>query len=241
MSSRSPQNSLGGRRRDGPDRPRRQRPGGRRREEHSSTRKLNHFSRSMTYILRHGAKEHGVGMDERGFVKVAVLLQWGPIQRDGWQEEDVRQVVRDCPKQRFALEEREDGVYIRANQGHSPMENVSIEMEELSLEQLLQMDVIHGTYANLWHLISVEGLKRMGRQHVHFANSFDRQKVISGARSSANLLIFVDAAAASRDGMRWFRSSNGVILTEGFDGVVPPRFFIRAMERGTGKDLLTVQ
>ena len=33
--------------------------------------------------------------------------------------EDVKRLVASSDKQRYALEERQDGLYIRANQGHS--------------------------------------------------------------------------------------------------------------------------
>jgi len=37
----------------------------------------------------------------------------------GFTVEEVKKAVADSDKQRFALEERADGLYIRANQGHS--------------------------------------------------------------------------------------------------------------------------
>lgn len=35
----------------------------------------------------------------------------------------------------------------------------------------------------------------------------------------------------------FYESANGVLLSEGFDGVIPPRFFSGAEERRTGEAL----
>ena len=35
----------------------------------------------------------------------------------------------------------------------------------------------------------------------------------------------------------FYESANGVLLSEGFDGVIPPRFFTGAEERKTGESL----
>jgi 2'-phosphotransferase len=54
-----------------------------------------------------------------------------------------------------------------------------------------------------------------------------RPKVISGMRSDAEVLVFVDVAQSLCAGdMKWWLSANGVVLTEGdADGVVPLRYF----------------
>lgn len=36
--------------------------------------------------------------------------------------------------------------------------------------------VIHGTYMKFWHLIKKEGLKRMARNHIHFAPGRPKDK-----------------------------------------------------------------
>ena len=79
----------------------------------------------------------------------------------------------------------------------------------------------------------------MARQHVHFARDLPGESgVISGMRSSCQVLVWVDLRACIEAGMEVFESSNGVILTPGFDGVVPPRFFRDAQERSSGRSLM---
>ncbi|MED6210721.1 hypothetical protein PIB30_066792 [Stylosanthes scabra] len=48
---------------------------------------------------------------------------------------------------------------------------------------------------------------------------------VSGMRQDVNVLIFLDVRKALEEGMKLFISDNKVILTEGFDGVIPPKYF----------------
>ena len=61
----------------------------------------------------------------------------------------------------------------------------------------------------------------------------DSQKVISGMRRSANILIWVDVRKSIEDaGLKWWRSANGVLLTEGNDqGMVDLKFVTRIVDR----------
>ena len=51
--------------------------------------------------------------------------------------------------------------------------------------------------------------------------------VISGMRSSSEVICKVDIAKAMADGIEFFRSDNDVILTRGVDnsGILPPTYF----------------
>ncbi|MCH86829.1 tRNA 2'-phosphotransferase 1-like [Trifolium medium] len=44
-------------------------------------------------------------------------------------------------------------------------------------------------------------------------------------RRDVNVLIFLDVRKALEEGMKLYISDNKVILTEGFDGVVPSKYF----------------
>lgn len=77
------------------------------------------LSKSLTYVLRHGASKMGLQMNSDGFVFVEELL--GHQQFRSFTLEDVERVVATDDKQRFKLcNPTEDGrLLIRANQGHS--------------------------------------------------------------------------------------------------------------------------
>ncbi|KAK7941208.1 uncharacterized protein PG986_013595 [Apiospora aurea] len=66
-----------------------------------------------------------------------------------------------------------------------------------------------------------------------------KPKVISGMRADAEILMFVDVEASLRNGdMKWWLSSNGVVLTEGDEnGCVPLKYFkeVRGRRQGVGQ------
>lgn len=66
----------------------------------------------------------------------------------------------------------------------------------------------------------------MTRNHVHMAIGYpgDNQ-VISGMRQICNVFIEIDVENAMKDGMKFYISKNKVILSSGFNKVIPPRYF----------------
>lgn len=72
----------------------------------------------------------------------------------------------------------------------------------------------------------------MTRNHIHFAPGLPKEEgVISGMRSTCDIIIEIDMEGAMKDGIQFYISSNNVILTEGEDGILPPRFFKKVMKR----------
>ncbi len=51
------------------------------------------------------------------------------------------------------------------------------------------------------------------------------------------MIIQIDMASAMKEGIEFFISSNNVILTEGIDGVLPPKFFLKVLR----KDLTVIE
>ncbi|CAH0521156.1 unnamed protein product [Peronospora belbahrii] len=96
---------------------------------------------------------------------------------------------------------------------------------------------VHGTYLKFWDRIWNFGLSKMTRNHIHFAEKevMDDQ-VVSGMRSSCNLYVYIDFCMAVNDGIKFYKSSNNVVLSPGMGdtGVIEKRYFIRAvMKDGT--------
>lgn len=67
----------------------------------------------------------------------------------------------------------------------------------------------------------------------------EAEVVISGMRKDASILIWVDLRRSLEEGgLKWWRSANGVVLTEGNeDGVVEMRWVRRVEHRRTGQVL----
>jgi len=181
----------------------------------------NHrFSRFLTAILRHRAPEMGYHMDVTGFVPVSEIL----TKCDNVTLEQIQQIIKEDQKQRFELVNRQDQWYIRAVQGHSiPGINPDLRLVEDATEIPV---VVHGTNVMAYEFIKEQGLNKMTRNHIHFASGPpDDPRVISGIRKNTKVLIYIDAAKAMADGIKFYLSSNGVILSEGIDGIISPHYF----------------
>ncbi|KAJ6171902.1 hypothetical protein N7470_000969 [Penicillium chermesinum] len=145
---------------------------------------------------------------------------------------------------------------IRATQGHS-MKSVDASsfLEPLSLNDTQLPDtVVHGTFYGAWQAILQSGGATMyGTTPCALrdrakggAKESSEKTVISGMRWDAQVLIYIDLRKALQAGCPFWRSENGVILSEGLslpqaddaDGtpakVVPVEFFDVVVERKAG-------
>ncbi|OHW91577.1 tRNA 2-phosphotransferase 1 [Colletotrichum incanum] len=217
-------------------------------------------SKALSRLLRHQAENAGVKLDEGGYAPLDKVLAYSPIRSLQVTFSDIQAAVTTSDKQRFALKPNAatnpsldetstepSHWLIRANQGHS------IKLDSASLLTPVTLEagnvpeiVVHGTYFAFWKAIEESGgLKRMGRNHVHFATGLpgDEKGVVSGMRKDAEVLVYVDVERALREeeGMKWWVSENGVVLTEGDEeGRVPTRLFweVRAREETAGVGVL---
>ena len=178
-------------------------------------------------------------------------LAWGPLKSLKVTLEDVQAIVANNDKQRFSLKAKAEtnpssgattsastcDYLIRANQGHSIKVESSSLLEPITLAAgNVPPRVLHGTYFAFWPaIIASGGLRPMGRNHVHCsAGEPGGGGVVSGMRGDAELVVEIDVEASLREGsgVTWWRSDNGVVLTEGGeDGVVGTRFFKRVTGR----------
>ena len=95
------------------------------------------------------------------------------------------------------------------------------------------------------YLVAQHGLSTMGRNHIHLAQGVSGSDIISGAsfiqtpayltshvplgmRRSSQVLIFINLEKALAAGIKFYLSSNGVVLTPGNElGFLDPKFFSR--------------
>ncbi len=167
-------------------------------------------SKFLSLILRHQPQTVGVTPDRNGWVPIEELLDkcrahGRPVTRALLEE-----IVATSPKQRFAISE--DGLRVRANQGHS------IEVE-LGYEPAHPPEwLFHGTVGSALQAIRAEGLKKMSRHHVHLSSDETTARTV-GARRGKPIVLRVAAGRMSNDGHVFFQSTNGVWLTEHVPGV----------------------
>eukprot|EP00252_Welwitschia_mirabilis_P015653 TRINITY_DN3460_c0_g1_i2.p1 TRINITY_DN3460_c0_g1~~TRINITY_DN3460_c0_g1_i2.p1 ORF type:complete len:354 (-),score=35.67 TRINITY_DN3460_c0_g1_i2:91-1152(-) len=191
---------------------------------------IDALGRCLSNVLRHKASKLGLKMRSDGYVSVEELLSLNFKTHAGLRlcdhsVEDLTEAVQRDNKQRFGLREENGRLLVRANQGHTVVE---IQTSELLTPVSSADDIricVHGTYMKNLESIKQSGLKTMGRRHVHFARGLPANGVISGMRTNCEVAIYLDLEKALKDGMKIYVSENQVILTEGFDGVVPPQYF----------------
>ncbi|TMW55676.1 hypothetical protein Poli38472_010558 [Pythium oligandrum] len=192
------------------------------------------ISKTLAYALRHGAEDLGLNMRASGYVELQELLS-KPLCKE-ITEEQVEEIVRTNTKKRFTITTDESGAvkYIRANQGHT-LQLVSDDALLTPLEDPSELPYcIHGTYTKFWESILDNGLSRMTRNHIHMTpTEVTGGDVVSGFRTNCDLLLYIDVPLALTDGIRFYRSSNNVILSPGVgeSGVLERKYFIKAVKR----------
>jgi putative RNA 2'-phosphotransferase len=119
--------------------------------------------------------------------------------------------VEKNDKQRFSF--NEDGTMIRANQGHS----IQIDLHLTPIAP--PMFLFHGTAIRFLTSILEEGLTKQSRNHVHLSSDVETARKV-GSRHGAPVILKVHSGAMADNGFVFFRSENGVWLTD----YVPPSF-----------------
>ena len=168
-------------------------------------------SKRLSLVLRHRPESVGLVLDPHGWVGVPELLS--ALARHGLPltRADLERVVRESDKQRFELERHSDR--IRARQGHS----VQV---DLALRPTPPPPVLyHGTPRRNLDSILATGLHRRGRHHVHLSPDVETAARV-GARRGKHVVLEVDAAAMTLEGLEFLLTGNGVWLT----AHVPARF-----------------
>jgi putative RNA 2'-phosphotransferase len=172
---------------------------------------MKEISKFLSLVLRHRPDKIGLELDDHGWADVGQLIRAAGENGVRFNEELLCEVVRTNDKKRFMLSD--DGLRIRANQGHS----VSV---DLNLEPALPPPVLyHGTVARFIESIKDKGLLKGERHHVHLSPD-DETATKVGERRGKPILLSIDAEAMAKDGHMFYRSENGVWLTL----EVPPQF-----------------
>ncbi|KAF2077056.1 hypothetical protein CYY_001623 [Polysphondylium violaceum] len=188
-------------------------------------------SKSMSYILRHGAEKEKINIDKEGFVLLDDMLRHALFKNVT--VDTIIDIVKTNDKQRFFLEKRpqDNRYYIRANQGHTLKQVDELELRKLEDPGEVPM-VIHGTFKKHFDSILEKGLCKMERNMIHFAIGISND-VVSGIRTNSNMIIYIDLARAMKDGVEFFISTNNVVLTPGVDnsGVLPSKYFKKITDR----------
>ena len=180
-------------------------------EKASKTRDdLIKLSRTVSHALRHAPEEYDLLLDSSGWVEISILLsalkknnsRWNDLSRD-----DLDLMAAAGEKQRYEITDS----HIRAIYGHSV--STPIEYEEKEPPDALY----HGTTNEFAELILEQGLKSMKRQYVHLSADVSTALQVALRRTSKPIFLKIDANAAFRDGIKFYKVDNNVWLAKVID------------------------
>ena len=178
------------------------------------TSRATRISKYLSLVLRHEPAAAGITLDAEGWVDVADLLAGAARHGFSFTQAELEEVVHTSDKRRFAF--NADGKQIRANQGHS----VSV---DLGLQSETPPRVLyHGTVERFVSSIMASGLEKRARQHVHLSSDITTATRVGGRRGKP-VILEIAAGNMHFDGFHFFRSANGVWLTD----QVPPQYISR--------------
>ena len=186
--------------------------------------RMRRLSKLLSLILRHRPDLVGIRLDEFGFSDVNVGELAKRISRlRGFEwvtARDIERVVTRDPRGRFEIR----GGRIRATYGHSvpvlppgdPLENPPPVM-------------YHGTTRRALGRILREGIRPMRRRFVHLSATPEAAAEVGRRHGRDVVVLVVDARGLVQRGIRVWRASDLIYLTEW----VPPEL-IKGFERGGG-------
>lgn len=165
---------------------------------------LEKTSKFLSLVLRHEPEKIGLQLDQQGWAAIDELLSKAnphlPLTHAL-----LHQIVSTSDKQRFAISE--DGLRIRANQGHSVQ--VELDLPPQTPPELLY----HGTATRFLDSIRQQGLLRGERHHVHLSAQIDTALTV-GKRHGQPVILTIKAAQMQQAGHVFFCSQNSVWLTD---------------------------
>lgn len=175
-----------------------------------SKNNLTKVSKFLSLVLRHKPDAIGLTLNAEGWASISELISKSQPQMP-LTKELIEQVVTTSDKQRFKLSD--DGLMIRANQGHSIKVDLKLSPKEPPAI------LYHGTASRFMDSINQEGLKPGQRHHVHLSTDIATATAV-GKRYGKVVILEINAEAMNKQGYKFFLSDNNVWLTE----KVPPEF-----------------
>ena len=164
-------------------------------------------------------------------MRIHDLLATEPMRRVRASREDVHRVTRTNAKRRFETGLIDGTEHVRAAQSHSaPGLDDEAMLERLQWPSATTPEwCVHGTYQTHVEAILAQGLRAGGehgdRLHIQFAPVLPGvEDVRSGVRTNCEVAIWVNLRQALEDGVPFYRSTNGVILTRGVNGTLPVKY-----------------
>jgi putative RNA 2'-phosphotransferase len=171
------------------------------------------ISKFLSLVLRHQPEKIGLRLSDSGWASVEELIDASRRHGVEFTREALQNVIANNDKKRFSLSE--DGLRIRANQGHS------VEVDLGYAPNIPPEILYHGTAERFLASIKQQGLVKGKRHHVHLSADADVAAPV-GQRHGKPVVLRIEAARMHRDGFVFYLSANEVWLTE----CVPAQYLV---------------
>lgn len=173
----------------------------------ASSKQLNKVSKFLSFVLRHKPDAIGLELDPNGWADIDDLIRKANASSEpaNLDRTLIQEVVDTSDKKRFIISD--DGQNVRANQGHSI--NVDLQLKPVTPPEFLY----HGTATRFLDSILKEGLKPQQRQYVHLSTDIETATAV-GQRYGKPVTLTIKALLMHEQGLMFYRSENGVWLTE---------------------------
>ena len=171
---------------------------------------MQKISKFLCYILRHNPESIGVKLDLNGWAVIDDLIDKINTSKTSNKgltinHDLLHEIVKTDDKARYSISE--DGKNVRANQGHS------IEINLMLDDAVPPSFLFHGTSRKNIKSISILGLTKKNRHHVHLSSSKDNALKVAARRHNP-IILTIRSGEMSSNGFKFYISKNGVWLTE---------------------------
>ena len=205
----------------------------------SSDSRMYQISKKISQLCRHGKR---IYRQSNGFVDLRDVINNYDTMALSATKEDIVGIVHGDGgnfKKMFELGQMADGSEsIRTSQGHSANAGAASDyLEDTGGPGM----AAHGTSIANARSICVQGLASMDRLHIHLGPvEFDgRIERFAGIRNHSEVGVVFDGPECIQQGVKFYKSANDAILTEGLGGVLPAGLVVRVVSVWNGKTLYT--
>lgn len=181
-----------------------------------SSKQRTNLSKEISYILRHGAIQENITIDQDGWIHVDSLLQHLNRNEDKRQTTlaDLQDVINLCPKKRHELDP--DLTQIRARQGHTIQDVKDDNLLSPLTEEEIEAHpfAYHLTTEDNWEKIcKTKALCKMERNHIHMQWEKPDMDCWGGIRPNLPVKIKIDLEKSyKQNGCNFVISGNKVLL-----------------------------
>jgi putative RNA 2'-phosphotransferase len=166
---------------------------------------MTHLSKTLSWLLRHGASECGLELDPEGYANLDTVVEVMRSRKIIITKAAIIDLASagDPLKQRLQV----IGEVIRANYGHSRGTNIQY------AAATPPATLYHGTTEAAFTQIQATGLQPMQREFVHLTTDIALAKIVA-IRHGPPLIISVDTKVALATGVIFYRANERFWLTK---------------------------